>query len=79
MDNQQRALLHFMQLKLKNPEYDFRFFDHEDRKYLALYVDAAKMDKNSPSYDENYRKVIAPERKRPTQGLFFPASRSKKF
>jgi hypothetical protein len=79
MDNQQKALLHFTQLKSKNPEYDFRFLEHGDRKYLALYVDAAKMDKNSPSYDENYRKVIAPERKRPTQGLFFPVSRSKKF
>jgi hypothetical protein len=79
MDNQQRALLHFMQLRSKNPEYDFRFLEHGDRKYLALYVDAAKMDKNSPSYDENYRNNIAPKRDRPRQGLFFPTPKSKKF
>jgi len=79
MDNQQRALLHFMQLRSKNPEYDFRFLEHGDRKYLALYVDTAKMDKNSPSYDENYRNSIVPKRDRPRQGLFFPTPRSKKF
>lgn len=79
MDNQQRALLHFMQLRSKNPEYDFRFLEHGDRKYVALYVDSAKMDKNSPSYDENYRNGIAPKRDRPRQGLFFPTPRAKKF
>jgi hypothetical protein len=79
MDNQQRALLHFMQLRSKNPDYDFRFLEHGDRKYVALYVDSAKMDKNSPSYDENYRNGIAPKRDRPRQGLFFPTPRAKKF
>jgi hypothetical protein len=79
MDNQQRALLHFMQLRSKNPDYDFRFLEHGDRKYVALYVDSAKMDKNSPSYDENYRNGIAPKRDRPRQGLFFPTPRARKF
>ena len=79
MDNQQRALLHFMQLRSKNPEYDFRFLEHDGRKYVALYVDSAKMDKNSPSYDENYRNGIAPKIDRPRQGFFFPTPRTKKF
>jgi hypothetical protein len=79
MDNQQRALLHFIQLRSKNPEYDFRFLEHDGRKYVALYVDSAKMDKNSPSYDENYRNGIAPKIDRPRQGFFFPTPRTKKF
>jgi hypothetical protein len=79
MDNQQRALLHFMQLRSKNPDYDFRFLEHDGRKYVALYVDSAKMDKNSPSYDENYRNGIAPKIDRPRQGFFFPTPRTKKF
>ena len=73
-----------MSLKSKNPEYDFRIYKREDSQksldeFITLYVDCAKMDKNSGSYDEKYRKSLVPERARSTGGIVFPPNYNTKF
>ena len=84
MESIEKALIHWMSLKSKNPEYDFRIYKREDSmksldEFITLYVDCAKMDKNSGSYDEKYRKSLVPERARSTGGIIFPPSYNTKF
>ena len=84
MESIEKALIHWMSLKSKNPEYDFRIYKREDSmksldEFITLYVDCAKMDKNSGSYDEKYRKSLVPERAKSTGGIIFPPSYNTKF
>jgi len=80
MDSKERAILHWMQIKSKNPEYDFRIYKSDDNKdeFITLYVDCAKMDKNSGSYDEKYRKSLVPDRPKRT-GFILPTDYTRKF
>ena len=84
MESIEKALIHWMSLKSKNPEYDFRIYKREDSQkskdeFITLYVDCPKMDKNSGSYDEKYRKSLVPERARSTRGIIFPPNYNTKF
>lgn len=85
MESIEKALIHWMSIKSKNPEYDFRIYKREDSlgnpdEFVVLYVDCPKMDKNSGSYDENYRKSLVPDRpKRSAGGIIFPAKYDAKF
>ena len=85
MTNKELAIIHWMSIKSKNPEYDFRIYKRKDspgtpEEFVVLYVDCSKMDKNSGSYDENYRKSLVPDKpRRSAGGLIFPASYDTKF
>ena len=84
MESIEKALIHWMSLKSKNPEYDFRIYKRENSQkykdeFITLYVDCPKMDKNSGSYDEKYRKSLVPERAKSTGGIIFPPSYNTKF
>ena len=69
MTPQDKLLLRYFKMKFKEYDYDFRISSDGNQHQLHLYVDCAKMDKNTSSYDENYRNSLYKPRKK-GQGFY---------
>ena len=62
MTSLDKAFLGYIQLKSKNKNLDFRIETHHGRSYLMLYIDCAKMDRNTSEYDEEYYNFFVSKR-----------------
>ena len=55
-----KAVLSFVQLQ--HPDVEFEIETNYGDDYLMAVIDVSKMDKNSPNFDENYKKKFTPEK-----------------
>lgn len=62
MSNLDKAIIRFAEKQFGGSGFEFTYEKHYGDYYLTLKVDAAKMDKNSGHYDEEYFKKISPKR-----------------
>jgi len=67
-NNIKKAILSYSQLEFPGVEFDIEV--HHNEPYLMLVVDWSKMDKNSPNFDESYRKKIYKERPENYEGIW---------
>lgn len=57
-ENLKKALVLFAKKRGGREDLDFRIETHNDEHYLCLYVDTAKMDKNTTDFDQDYYDLI---------------------
>jgi hypothetical protein len=59
MNRFDNAVLSYVSTNLDVSNLDLRIEEHDGQKFLILYVDVPKIDVNSSSYDESYRRKIS--------------------
>lgn len=72
MNKIDKSILSYLSTTANFSDVDLRIEEHHGSKYLIVYVDVEKLDRNHPNYDEQYADKITDDKRRqshPIPGL----------
>jgi hypothetical protein len=77
MNKFDKSVISFISSTTDFSDVDLRVEEHHGDKYMIIYVDVPKVDKNSPQYDEQYADKVTESKRRkshPIPGLISSTS-----
>ena len=64
MNKFDKSVISYISSTMDFSDVDLRVEEHHGSKYLIIYVDLPKIDKNNPQYDENYADKVTEGKRR---------------